>query len=134
MASRHSGNFESSFGVGVLDIDQHLVEEIEIMHRGESFAFAFGGQMRFGMRSRDDGEGAAEGGFHMLVEMIATRRQNVRKCVCVGLLGDLGRALHYKNGIVRRLSKGNARKEIRRECEDVAQRTRDSGTRGPSRC
>ena len=98
MASRHPSDFESSFGVGVLDVDQHLVEEIEIMHRGESFAFAFGSQVRFGMRSRDDGEGAAKGGFHVLVEVITTRVQNMRKFVRVGILGGLGRALNCKSG------------------------------------
>ena len=43
------------------------------MHTCESLAGFFGGEMRFCVRGCDDGERAAEGGFHLSIEVVAGR-------------------------------------------------------------
>lgn len=55
------------------DIYEHVVEEIEIVHRGERFAIFLCGvcKVRFGVWGCDHGEVAAEGGFDFLVEVVA---------------------------------------------------------------
>lgn len=57
------------------NIHQHILKEIQIMHRGESFSISilFIGKMLFGVRGGYDREVAPEGGFDFLVEVVAIR-------------------------------------------------------------
>ena len=54
-----------------LDVDHDIIKEIQIVHRGERFMVAFACEVVFCVGGGDDGNVAAEGGFDVLVEMVA---------------------------------------------------------------
>lgn len=76
MLPRHAGHFERRpfplTPLGGLDVDEHVLEEVQVVDGGEGFVGAFGvGEVGFGVGSGDDGEIAPEGGFDFLVEVVA---------------------------------------------------------------
>jgi len=76
MLPRHASHFErgplSFISAGGLDVDEHVLEEVQVVDGGEGFFGAFGvGEVGFGVGGGDDGEVAAEGGFNFLVEVVA---------------------------------------------------------------
>lgn len=75
MLPRHASHFKrrplpfASFRG--LDVDEHVLEEVEVVDGGEGFFGAFGvGEVGFGVGGGDDGEVAAEGGFDFVVEVV----------------------------------------------------------------
>lgn len=73
MLPRHSRHFDRGLlGSFSLDIDDHILEEIQIMDCGEGFFRRFRiHKVGFCVRGGDDGKIAAEGGFDFLVEVVA---------------------------------------------------------------
>jgi len=76
MLPRHASHLERRplpfASAGGLDVDEHVLEEVQVVDGGEGFFGAFGvGEVGFGVGGGDDGEVAAEGGFDFLVEVVA---------------------------------------------------------------
>ena len=61
----------SSFAAGAgVDVDDHFVEEVKVLDVGEGLAVALAGEMLLGVGRCNNWEGAAEGGFDVLVEVV----------------------------------------------------------------
>ena len=77
MFSRHANDFDGGIAVARrasfasrVDVNNHFVEEIEVMDGSKGFAVALFGQVRFSMWSGNDGQGAAQRCFNVLIEMV----------------------------------------------------------------
>ncbi len=75
MLPRHSGHFDRGPLLLLLagNIDHDIIVKIQIMNRGERFLGRFGGRCEVGFCVGGGyyGEGAAEGGFDVGVEVVA---------------------------------------------------------------
>lgn len=71
MFPRHAGHLDGCILLRTLNIHQDILEEIQIVDFREGFSVAFGREVGFCVRGCDNGEGAAEGGFYVGVEVVA---------------------------------------------------------------
>lgn len=77
MFSWHANDFDGGIAVARrasfasrVDVNDHFVEEIEVMDSSKRFAVALFGKVRFSMWSGNDGQGAAQRCFNVLIEMV----------------------------------------------------------------